>query len=147
MHNYIPFVALMCEKTAHMNELVGEKLLPTYAYARIYKNGAELTRHTDRPACEISVTVHLGGDGTSWPLGFTKPDGSAVLKDLKPGEAVVYFGCISEHWREGAFTGQEYGQVFLHYTSASTKGAHDNIFDTRPHLGLPEFFKKPLSER
>jgi hypothetical protein len=115
IHNYIPFVALMCEKTARMNELVDEKLLPTYAYARIYKNGAKLIKHKDRPACEVSVTLHLGGDGTSWPICFTKPDGSTASKNLKPGEAVIYFGCISEHWREGAFEGQEYGQVFLHY--------------------------------
>ena len=121
IHNYAPFVALMCEKTAHMNKLVGEKLLPTYAYARIYKNGAELVKHKDRPACEVSVTLHLGSDGTSWPLGFTKPDGTTVLKDLKPGEAVIYFGCISEHWRENAFMGQEYGQLFLHYVRSEGK--------------------------
>lgn len=121
IHNYVPFVALMCEKTAQINSLVGEKLLPTYAYARIYKNGAELVKHKDRPACEVSVTLHLGSDGISWPLGFTKPDGTTVLKDLKPGEAVIYFGCISEHWRENAFMGQEYGQVFLHYVRSEGK--------------------------
>ena len=115
IHNYVPFVALLCEKTAHMNELVEEKLLPTYAYARVYKNGAELTKHIDRPACEVSVTLHLGSDGTSWPIYFTRPNGDIVSKDLKPGEAVIYLGCISAHWRESAFLGQEYGQVFLHY--------------------------------
>lgn len=104
-----------------MNELVEEKLLPTYAYARIYKNGAELVKHKDRPACEVSVTLNIGGDGTSWPICFTKPDGSVVSKDLKPGQAVIYLGCISEHWREGAFTGQEYGQVFLHYVRSEGK--------------------------
>jgi hypothetical protein len=98
IHNYGPFVALMCEKTAHMNQLVEEKLLPTYAYARVYKNGAELVKHTDRPACEVSVTLHLGSDGTSWPICFTKPDGSTVSKNLKPGEAVIYLGCISENF-------------------------------------------------
>jgi hypothetical protein len=130
VHNYEPFVALMCEKTAHMNKLVGEKLLPTYAYARIYKNGAELVKHKDRPACEVSVTLHLGSDGTSWPLGFTKPDETVALKDLKPGEAVIYFGCISEHWRDGAFAGQEYGQVFLHYVR-STGRYVEHYFDRR----------------
>lgn len=124
MPNYVLFVALMCEKTAHINQLVGEKLLPTYAYARVYKNGAELTKHTDRPACEISVTLNLGSDGTSWPIGFTKPDGSVVFKDLKPGEAVIYLGCISEHWREGPFQGKEYGQVFLHYVRS--QGRYSN---------------------
>jgi hypothetical protein len=129
--NYLPFIALMCEKTAQMNQLVGEKLIPTYAYARIYKNGAELTKHIDRPACEISVTLHLGSDGTKWPISFTKPDGSVVSKDLAPGQAVIYFGCISEHWREGAFTGQEYGQVFLHYVLSRGRYA-EYFFDRRP---------------
>lgn len=126
IYNYVPFVALMCEKTAHINKLVEEKLLPTYAYARVYKKGAELTKHSDRPACEISVTLHLGSDGTSWPICFTKPDGSIVSKDLKVGDAVIYLGCISEHWREGAFAGNEYGQVFLHYVRST--GIYNNHY-------------------
>lgn len=128
IRNYVPFIALLCEKTAHMNTLIGEKLLPTYAYARVYKNGAELKKHTDRPACEISVTLHLGDDGVTWPIGFTRPDGSTVVKDLKPGQAVIYLGCISEHWREGAFQGNEYGQVFLHYIRSQGKYI-DHCFD------------------
>ena len=32
-------------------------LIPTYSYARIYKNGDELKRHKDRPSCEISTTL------------------------------------------------------------------------------------------
>lgn len=126
--NYKPFIALMCEKTMYMNQLVQEKLLPTYAYARIYKNGAELKKHMDRPACEISVTLHLGGDGTPWPICFTKPDGTEVAKDLSPGQAVIYFGCVSEHWREGVFQGNEYGQVFLHYVRSGGLYA-DYYFD------------------
>lgn len=130
VYNYIPFIALMCEKTAHMNQLVEEKLLPTYAYARIYKNKAELTKHTDRPSCEVSVTLHLGGDA-SWPICFTKPNGSIVSIDLKPGQAVIYLGCISEHWREDTFVGQEYGQVFLHYVRSEGNYV-EYCFDRRP---------------
>jgi len=29
----------------------------------------------------------------------------------------------------------------LHYNNAATKGANDNIFDKRTHLGLPSWFK------
>ena len=32
-------------------------LFPTYAYWRYYVFGATLTKHTDRPACEISITA------------------------------------------------------------------------------------------
>ena len=44
----------------------GLKLVPTYAYCRLYKNGNILRRHKDRPSCEISTTIHLGG--TPWPI-------------------------------------------------------------------------------
>ena len=49
------------------------KLNETYSYARIYKKGDELKRHKDRYSCEVSTTLHLGGD--KWPI-FLEPDSS-----------------------------------------------------------------------
>jgi hypothetical protein len=54
---------------------------------------------------------------------------------------LVYSGCDLEHWRE-KFKGQECIQVFLHYNDSATPGSQDNMFDGRPHLGLPFWFKK-----
>jgi hypothetical protein len=54
---------------------------------------------------------------------------------------LVYRGNFLEHWRD-AFTGTDCGQVFLHYNNKATKGAEDNKFDKRAHLGLPSWFKK-----
>ena len=53
---------------------------------------------------------------------------------------LVYKGMELEHWRE-AFEGDNCIQVFLHYNQVSKK-ADINRFDTRPHLGLPAWFKK-----
>ena len=128
------------------------KLIPTYAYARIYKNGDVLHRHKDRFSCEISTTLNLGGD--PWPIYIEKNPKKGGLKEgkyvsdytkgskvvLQPGDMLVYKGNILEHWRE-AFDGQDCGQVFLHYNNAATKGSEDNIFDNRPHLGLPSWYK------
>ena len=113
MYNFRSFLNLLCEKLSTITELMEENMLPCYSYARLYKHGEELTKHLDRPSCEISLTVHLGGD-TSWDIWMTKPSGEQVAIDLKPGQAVVYMGTISEHWRDN-FKGQEYMQVFLHY--------------------------------
>jgi hypothetical protein len=33
-------------------------------------------------------------------------------------------------------------QVFLHYNNRKTPGSKDNMFDKRPHLGLPSWFKR-----
>ena len=114
MYDFRWFVELLIDKVPFMSEVLEEPMFPTYSYARIYANGEVLKKHTDRHACEVSVTLHLDGDGTDWPIWFTKPDGEQVSYSLKSGQAVIYLGMISEHWRD-EFQGQEYGQVFLHY--------------------------------
>lgn len=121
IYNFKPFLELLCQKVNDVSALIEEQVLPTYTYARIYKNGEVLTRHRDRPACEISLTVHLGGDA-EWPIFINKPSGEEVPFKLNPGDAVIYLGCIAEHWRE-KFTGQYYSQVFLHYVRSNGSNA------------------------
>lgn len=90
------------------------KLFPTYSYFRVYKNGDVLARHTDRPSCEISVSLCLGFEGgKSWPLCIEGPHGTSSA-DLTPGDALIYRGMECPHWRE-AFEGVRQAQVFLHY--------------------------------
>lgn len=113
MHDYIPFIELLCEKLPEVSEIVEETLLPTYAYARVYRNGNELKAHTDRPACEISLSVHLDGD-IQWPIWFKSSNKEKKEIILNSGDAVLYLGCITEHGRD-IFTGNWYTQVFLHY--------------------------------
>jgi hypothetical protein len=137
-----------------MEKATGLKLYPAYTYARIYKKGDELKRHKDRFSCEISTTMNLGGD--EWPIylepnptkggvkpgvGYVSDNTKGVRVDLKPGDMLVYSGCELEHWRE-KFKGKEFVQVFLHYNNRKTPGAKDNMFDKRPHLGLPSWFKR-----
>lgn len=107
---------LLRSKIFIMNDLVGEKLYPTYAYARWYKLGAELKPHIDAQSCEVSVTLNISGD--AWPIFIKKPDGTAASIMLRPGEAMIYKGMTAEHWRE-KFTGKECIQIFLHYVKAS----------------------------
>lgn len=125
------------------------KLIPTYAYARVYDNGSELFRHKDRMSCDFSTTLNLGGD--EWPI-YVEPNenigkdtdkgyipGNTKGKKIKlsPGDMLIYRGCLIEHWRE-KFTGNYCSQVFLHYNDAEKK---ENLFDGRVHLGLPGFMK------
>ena len=132
-----------------MGERTGLNLVPTYSYARVYERGAELKRHKDRPSCEISTTINLGGD--PWPIfidptgsdnvideykGIHKPGAPKGIKvDLKPGDMLIYSGCELEHWRE-PFQGQLCGQVFLHYNHADGQFAKSNLYDKRPMLGI-----------
>lgn len=115
-YNFIGFLELLCEKTPEVTKFLGEKVLPTYTYGRVYKNGAELTRHVDRDACEVSLTVHLDGD-KEWPIYIKKPNGEEVELTLRSGDAMMYLGCQAEHWRQ-KFDGEEYVQVFMHYVKS-----------------------------
>lgn len=117
MYNFLPFVKLLVKKISHVNELLGEEVLPTYTYARVYKNGSVLERHRDRPACEISFTINLKKD-TDWPLYFQRPDNSETSVELNPGDAVLYLGCQADHWRN-KFEGKEHTQLFMHYVRSN----------------------------
>ena len=112
----------------------GLKLSPNYSYARSYKKGDILKRHKDRFSCEISTTMNLGGD--LWSIYLED-----VKVNLKPGDMLIYKGNELEHWRD-EFKGEECTQVFLHYNNVKTKNSNKNIYDSRPHLGLPVSFKR-----
>jgi hypothetical protein len=122
IYNFKPFLELLCQKTNEVTNLIEEQVLPTYTFARIYKNGAVLNRHRDRPACEISLTLHLGGD-IAWDIGIQKPSGEEVNLNLNIGDAILYLGCTADHWRSTPFTGQNYSQVFLHYVRSNGPNA------------------------
>ena len=137
----IAMETLMLKCQSIMEKTTELKLYPAYTYARIYEKGHELKRHKDRFSCEISTTMNLGGD--NWPI-YLEPSGlnskKGVKINLKQGDMLVYNGCELEHWRE-KFKGDECIQVFLHYNNSRTPGSKKNMFDERPHLGLPDWFK------
>ena len=134
-----------------MKTKTGLELIPTYSYTRVYEKGNILKRHKDRPSCEVSTTLHLGGD--EWPI-FLDPSGQSfvideyknihkpgapkgVRVDLKVGDMLIYSGCELEHWRE-PFEGNVCSQVFLHYNHANGPYAKTNLLDKRPLLGVPK---------
>lgn len=137
----IAMETLLLKTQSVMEKQTGLNLIPTYSYARVYENGDILHRHKDRYSCEVSTTMNLGGD--LWPI-FLEPSGEKDKEGIKiilePGDMLVYKGDKCEHWRE-FFEGQNCVQVFLHYNNADMIGAETNMYDTRPHLGLPSYFK------
>jgi hypothetical protein len=127
--NYKPFLELLVNKTSYISELIGEPVLPTYCYARLYQKGEVLEKHKDRPSCEISITLNLFKD-KDWDIFFTKPNGEKTSLNMSAGQAALYLGCESEHWRD-AFEGDEYAQVFLHYVRSNGQN-WQHCFDA-PH--------------
>ena len=92
------------------------KLKPIYAYSRIYKEGADLKPHRDRPACEISCSITLNYNYKNkkyrWPLYMAKKP-----INIKKGDGVIYKGREITHSRK-KFKEKEpswHHQIFLHY--------------------------------
>ena len=135
MDSLLEWVQPIMQKTTSL------ELVPCYSYTRIYKYGDELKRHKDRPSCEISCTMNLGGD--TWPI-FLEPSGEenkeGISVILNPGDILVYKGQLLEHWRE-PFQGYECTQVFLHYNNKNGPLGETNLYDRRPVLGLPSWSK------
>ena len=125
----------LAEQVTHL------KLFPTYSYFRVYKRGDILVRHTDRPSCEISVTLCLGYEAERpWPILIDGPDRVSSI-DLTPGDALFYRGIECTHWRE-PMEGERAAQAFLHYVDQNGPYA-DWKYDKRK--GLP--FSLPRSPK
>ena len=142
---------LMMKVLPIMQQRTDMNLVPCYTYTRVYKKGDILKRHSDRPSCEISTTLHLGGD--PWTI-FLDPTGQksvideekqiirpnapkGIPVDLEVGDMLCYSGCELEHWRE-PFEGDTCAQVFLHYNNIDGPFGTQNKFDKRPLLGIPK---------
>jgi hypothetical protein len=135
-----------------LEEALGRKLYNTYYYDRYYFPGQELTKHADRDACEISVTVHISTNlEEPWPIWIKTPDtytdktkkeilvtGENHSVVLGAGDGMVYKGCERPHWREPMPTeykktwygkkipkeGSYYHQIFFHYCLQDGQRAH-----------------------
>lgn len=151
VHGAVVFDSLLENLLPSFEIASGKKLYPTYAYARLYAPGEELKIHTDRPACEISVTLTLGFEGNVWPIYMADHDETKSVEprvgeknepywlkniscvNTNVGDAVLYRGQEKVHWREKYVEGQWQAQVFLHYVDAN--GPHAEWkYDKRPRL-------------
>ena len=120
-----------------LEKIIGRELYNTYYYDRFYFAGQELTRHADRDACEISVSVHISSNiDECWPFCIKNVSGEEISACLEPGDGLLYKGCERPHWRDPLqsrykrkrdrlknwITRKEddtyYHQVFFHYVLA-----------------------------
>ena len=122
--NYLPFVEILCEKTQEISYILEETVLPTYSYSRIYYNGNILERHRDRDACEISLTLHLGGD-EPWPIFIKTPKNVNIMTINPPNyilpNITVLNGVVEADNLRGNFTFNIKLQI-PHITTTLKKG-------------------------
>lgn len=128
-----------------IEENAGLKVYPTYSYYRVYRNGEDLKKHTDRESCEISCTLcfNYSYDDSKyqWPIFM---DGNPVV--LQPGDLVIYRGCDLDHWREqfNILEDAWHVQGFFHYVDRNGPYV-DFKFDKRNSIG--EITYKPIQDK
>jgi hypothetical protein len=124
-----PFENVLHYLKPKVEEAYGKELVPTYSFWRRYFKGQDCPPHKDRPSCQVSITLNLGGDGGS--------DWAIYVEDkkfeLEIGQAVIYKGCEQEHWRH-ELPYKSHSQVFIHYIEKDGKYYPEYQFDKRPNL-------------
>jgi hypothetical protein len=137
---------LMLEYLPSIEKLIGLKLLPTYTYMRVYGSAEVLHMHTDRPSCEISITINLGQSSDyDWPIWYADPNDLTIKMPISvmPGSGMIYRGCDVPHWREEFSppkTDDWQVQLFLHYVNAF--GPYPNLV----YDGKDKLFIQPIGD-
>tara|TARA_R110000744_G_scaffold235824_2_gene353428 strand:+ start:402 stop:986 length:585 start_codon:yes stop_codon:yes gene_type:complete len=130
-----PLIEVMLKECQSLIEKHTELLLePTYSFSRVYQGEEELKPHTDRPSCEISVTINVACTGDIWPIWMQYKNNDPIKCLLNPGDAVIYKGCEVTHWRRKLPEGQINVQFMLHYVERNGLNS-EYKFDKRKSLG------------
>lgn len=130
-YHYPPLATFHWGMTPAVEALVGETLLPTYAYFRLYRQGDICRVHGDRQACEHSLSLTLAyADDKPWALELSpqrvdKPyqradeafraDEAASAVAMQPGDAVLYQGVHHHHGRTTPNPNAWSAHLFLHW--------------------------------
>ena len=143
-YQYKPMITFLWGLTPAVSQLVGRDLLPTYNYFRIYRRGDICRVHSDRPACEHSLSLTLSySDGASWPLEVANTPVDApepIAADfgscahaklsMNPGDAVLYQGARYRHGRVEPNPNEWSAHMFLHWVDRNGPHAGE-AFDQR----------------
>lgn len=108
--------------TRTISDVVRQVLVPTYSYLALYQGGAVLDPHTDREACEYTLSLCI--DATpdpltygAWPINVMTADG-ALSFTCGIGDALLFRGRELTHWRDQLPAGYTASSVLFHFTAA-----------------------------
>lgn len=129
-NQYTPLQTFLWALTPTMEQVTGRSLIPTYSFFRIYREDDICRVHSDRPACEHSLSLTLDySDNAPWPLevGRAAMGGSTEKIDddfgeepmsvlsMEIGDAVAYQGVDYRHGRTIPNPNMWSAHLFLHW--------------------------------
>jgi len=151
-HQYKPMLSFLWGLTPTMNQLTQRELLPTYAYFRVYREGDVCWVHSDRFACEHSLSLTLAySDNKPWsfeigrnpiarvePVETTFVDAPFSEVEMQVGDAILYQGVTYRHGRVKPNPNRWSAHVFLHWVDSA--GPYRNeAFDKKITFGSVDF--------
>jgi hypothetical protein len=88
--------------TDYVKKVTGnDNLIPSSMYGRIYRNGAKLYKHTDRPTLDWTLTVPLFCSiQKKWPIKLELPNGEIAEQQNYVGSGILFQARKLPHWRE-----------------------------------------------
>jgi PKHD-type hydroxylase len=140
-------VSYLEKLTATIEHSIGKKLLPTYTYSRIYREGEILEPHTDRDACEISATITMGYEAESpWEICFDEDKNISI--ELQIGDIIIYKGRDISHWRP-VLKGKWQVQLLMHWVDADGEFTENHLDKKQKEIVLKKMTstnQKPFYE-
>lgn len=115
--------SILIDNQPRIEQHLGLQLYPVCGYARIYYKHSSMYKHTDREACEYSVTFPVKHDDGPWTIWLKNKDDIDVGVVLGLGDILIYKGCELPHWRHH-YLGNEHYQIMLHYVNANGPFSH-----------------------
>lgn len=140
---YAPMAAFHWGTTPAVADLTGCELIPSYAYFRVYQHGDVCLVHSDREACEHSLSLMIElSDGEPWaldvgkdliehPPALVEPDFGAeefASLPMSAGDAVLYRGVDHKHGRVKPNPNRWSAHLFMHWVDAAGPYA-EHAFD------------------
>ena len=103
-----------------VKEWVKEEVQLSGVYGmRIYRNGAWLKNHFDRPGHILSGILNIAQDvDEEWPIFMENSEGHLKPHYLEPGDLMLYESQLV-HGRETPLKGRGYANIFIHYRPSS----------------------------
>ena len=112
-----------------VQQVVREEIKPSYSFLAMYKSGASLPKHIDRPQCVWNLSLLIDADpetslSESWPI-FFEVDGEVKEVRLGMGDGVLYRGTDIPHWRNELPDGHMATLIFYHFVPQDFEGSLD----------------------
>jgi hypothetical protein len=105
-----------------VSDLARRVVVPSYNYLSFYQGGAVLEPHTDREACEYTLSLCI--DATpdpvthgAWPLNVMTEQGPASFA-LGVGDGLLFRGRTLTHWRDRLAEGYTHSSILFHFVDA-----------------------------